>query len=138
MKGGTVELDLTANVDCMDNGLNLSEACAISNRIAPEHLEVSSADPHRWEPLLKHAGAIFLGPWSPTVLGDYVAGPSHTLPTGGTARMWSGIAADTFLRRTSIIHFREQDFRAVAADGIRLADGEGLSAHANAIRARLG
>jgi histidinol dehydrogenase len=65
---------------------SMEEACAISNRIAPEHLEVSSADPHRWEPLLRHAGAIFLGAFTSESLGDYCAGPNHVLPTSGTAR----------------------------------------------------
>jgi histidinol dehydrogenase len=65
---------------------SMEEACAISNRIAPEHLEVSSADPHRWEPLLRHAGAIFLGAYTSESLGDYCAGPNHVLPTSGTAR----------------------------------------------------
>jgi histidinol dehydrogenase len=65
---------------------DMEEACAISNRIAPEHLEVSSRDPHRWEPLLRHAGAIFLGAYTSESLGDYCAGPNHVLPTSGTAR----------------------------------------------------
>ncbi len=112
-------------------------AAAVSDAIAPEHLELLVAQPAALLPRLHHAGAIFVGPWSPEPIGDYIAGPSHTLPTGGTARMWSGIGADTFLRRTSIINFGPADFRAVAEDGIRLARGEGLEAHARAIAVRL-
>ena len=77
------------------------------------------------------------GPWSPEPIGDYVAGPSHTLPTGGTARMWSGIGADTFLKRTSLINLSEADFRALAPTGLTLARGEGLEAHARSIAVRL-
>ena len=84
-----------------------------------------------------NAGAIFVGPWSPEPIGDYVAGPSHTLPTGGTARMWSGIGADTFLRRTSLINLGEADFRRLADAGLTLARGEGLEAHARSIEIRL-
>ena len=121
-------------VRCAD----LDQAVAISNRFAPEHLEVLVADPGALVPHLTNAGAIFVGPWSPEPIGDYVAGPSHTLPTGGTARMWSGIGADTFLRRTSLINFREADFRRLAGAGLALARGEGLEAHARSIAVRLG
>ena len=117
---------------------SLDEAAAVSDRIAPEHLEILVADPAALLPKLRHAGAIFVGPWSPEPIGDYIAGPSHTLPTGGTARMWSGIGADTFLKRTSIINLGEADFRALAADGLALARGEGLEAHARSIAVRLG
>ena len=86
---------------------------------------------------LINAGAIFIGNWSPEPIGDYVAGPSHTLPTGGTARMWSGIGADTFMRRTSIINFAEADFRLCADAGLLLARAEGLEAHARSIEIRL-
>ncbi|MDO9291085.1 MAG: histidinol dehydrogenase, partial [Hydrogenophaga sp.] len=82
---------------------NMEEACAISNRIAPEHLEVSSAEPHRWEPLLKHAGAIFLGAYTSESLGDYCAGPNHVLPTSGTARFSSPLGVYDFQKRSSLI-----------------------------------
>ena len=117
---------------------DLAEAAAVSNRIAPEHLEVLVRDPAALVPHLIHAGAIFIGPWSPEPIGDYIAGPSHTLPTGGTARMWSGIGADTFLKRTSLINLSEAEFRRLAPAGLALANGEGLAAHANAIAVRLG
>ncbi len=113
-----------------------AEACAVSDRIAPEHLELLVERPVEYLAKLRHAGAIFIGPWSPEPIGDYVAGPSHTLPTGGTARMWSGIGADTFMKRTSIINLGEADFRRLAEAGVTLARGEGLEAHARSILAR--
>lgn len=116
---------------------NADVAIAVANRIAPEHLELLVRDAAAWLPRLIHAGAIFIGPWSPEPIGDYVAGPSHTLPTGGTARMWSGIGADTFLKRTSIINFSENDFRHCADAALRLARSEGLEAHARAIEMRM-
>jgi histidinol dehydrogenase len=119
-------------VRCADR----AEAVRIANRIAPEHLEVLTERPHELVSGLVHAGAIFIGPWSPEPIGDYVAGPSHTLPTGGSARIWSGIGADTFLRRTSLIHFSEADFRACMASGIAMARQEGMEAHARAIEIR--
>jgi histidinol dehydrogenase len=113
------------------------QAIDLANRLAPEHLELLVADPRSWLPGIRHAGAIFVGPWSPEPIGDYVAGPSHTLPTGGTARMWSGIGADTFLKRTSLINLGREDFERLAGAGIALARGEGLEAHARSIEARL-
>jgi histidinol dehydrogenase len=120
-------------VRCRD----LDEAVVVANRIAPEHLELLVEEPRPLLARLTNAGAIFVGPWSPEPIGDYVAGPSHTLPTGGTARMWSGIGADTFLRRTSIINFSEADFRHCADAGLTMARGEGLEAHARSIEIRL-
>jgi histidinol dehydrogenase len=116
---------------------NPAEAERLANRMAPEHCELLVRDPASWIPRIRHAGAIFAGPWSPEPIGDYVAGPSHTLPTGGTARMWSGIAVDTFLRRTSLIQLTRQGFERLAQAGLTLARGEGLEAHARAIEARL-
>ncbi|TVR44062.1 MAG: histidinol dehydrogenase [Planctomycetota bacterium] len=117
---------------------NRAEAVNIANRMAAEHLELLVANPQDWLPELRHAGAIFVGPWSPEPIGDYVAGPSHTLPTGGTARMWSGIGADTFLRRSSIINFSAEDFQACAQAGETLAAAEGLEAHRRSIAIRRG
>ncbi len=116
---------------------DLDEAAAVANRIAAEHLEVLVAEPRALVPRLTNAGAIFVGPWSPEPIGDYVAGPSHTLPTGGTARMWSGIGADTFIKRTSLINLDEAHFRRLAPAGLILARGEGLEAHARSIEIRL-
>jgi histidinol dehydrogenase len=120
-------------VRCAD----LAEACALSDRIAPEHLELLVADPKAALARIHHAGAVFVGPWSPEPIGDYLAGPSHTLPTGGGARRWSGIGADTFLRRSSIINLGEADFRRMAAAGALMARAEGLEAHARSISVRL-
>jgi histidinol dehydrogenase len=116
---------------------SLAEAASISNRIAPEHLELLVADPRQALPLIRNAGAVFVGPFSPEPIGDYVAGPSHTLPTGGGARRWSGIGADTFLRRSSIINLDEAHFRRLAPAGLALARAEGLEAHARSIAVRL-
>jgi histidinol dehydrogenase len=86
----------------------MDEACAISNRIAPEHLEIASNEPHRWEPLLKHAGAIFLGGFTSESLGDYCAGPNHVLPTSSTARFSSPLGVYDFQKRSSLIEVSEQ------------------------------
>jgi histidinol dehydrogenase len=116
---------------------SMDEACAISNRIAPEHLEVSSADPHRWEPLLKHAGAIFLGAFTSESLGDYCAGPNHVLPTSGTARFSSPLGVYDFVKRSSLIEVSDAGAKALGPIAGELADGEGLAAHAEAARMRL-
>jgi histidinol dehydrogenase len=106
-----------------------AEAVSLSNLIAPEHLHVSVADPERLVPQLTSAGAIFLGHWTPVAAGDYAAGPSHVLPTGGTARWASGLSANDFLKRSSVISLTPGGLRALAPDIRRLADIEGLSAH---------
>ncbi|MDM0120558.1 histidinol dehydrogenase [Variovorax arabinosiphilus] len=116
---------------------DMAEACAISNRIAPEHLEVSSRDPHRWEPLLKHAGAIFLGAFTSESLGDYCAGPNHVLPTSGTARFSSPLGVYDFQKRSSLIEVSEQGAQVLGRIAVTLAEGEGLPAHAEAARMRL-
>ncbi len=116
---------------------SMEEACAISNRIAPEHLEVSSNDPHRWEPLLKHAGAIFLGAWTSESLGDYCAGPNHVLPTSGTARFSSPLGVYDFQKRSSLIEVSEAGAQTLGQIASVLAHGEGLQAHARAAEMRL-
>ncbi|OGB01069.1 MAG: histidinol dehydrogenase [Burkholderiales bacterium RIFCSPHIGHO2_12_FULL_61_11] len=116
---------------------SMEEACVISNRIAPEHLEVSSRDPHRWEPLLKHAGAIFLGAYTSESLGDYCAGPNHVLPTSGTARFSSPLGVYDFQKRSSIIEVSEQGAQTLGQIASVLAHGEGLQAHARAAELRL-
>ena len=115
----------------------MEEACELSNRIAPEHLEVSSTDPHRWEPLLRHAGAIFLGAFTSESLGDYCAGPNHVLPTSGTARFSSPLGVYDFQKRSSIIEVSEQGAQALGQIAAELAYGEGLQAHARAAEMRL-
>ena len=132
----------TARASIADHGLcvvcdDMSQAVALSDRFAPEHLEIITRDAAAVAAQITHAGAIFIGPYSPEPIGDYVAGPSHTLPTGGTARMWSGIGADTFLKRTSIIHLPQETFAAMAPAAVALARAEGLEAHARSVLSRL-
>ena len=116
---------------------SMEEACAISNRIAPEHLEVSSREPHRWEPMLKHAGAIFLGAYTSESLGDYCAGPNHVLPTSGTARFSSPLGVYDFQKRSSLIEVSEAGAQTLGLIAAELAYGEGLQAHAQAAEMRL-
>ena len=116
---------------------SMEEACAISNRIAPEHLEVSSSEPHRWEPLLKHAGAIFLGAYTSESLGDYCAGPNHVLPTSGTARFSSPLGVYDFQKRSSLIEVSQAGAQVLGPIAAELAYGEGLQAHARAAQMRL-
>jgi histidinol dehydrogenase len=115
---------------------SMEEACAISNRIAPEHLEISSGDPHRWEPLLRHAGAIFLGAFTSESLGDYCAGPNHVLPTSGTARFSSPLGVYDFQKRSSLIEVSEAGAHILGPIAAELAHGEGLQAHARAAEMR--
>ncbi len=116
---------------------NMAEACDISNRIAPEHLEISSQNPHQWEPLLKHAGAIFLGAYTSESLGDYCAGPNHVLPTSSTARFSSPLGVYDFQKRSSLIEVSEQGAQLLGPIAAELAYGEGLQAHAQAAEMRL-
>ena len=116
---------------------SMEEACEISNRIAPEHLEVSSHEPHRWEPLLRHAGAIFLGAYTSESLGDYCAGPNHVLPTSGTARFSSPLGVYDFQKRSSIIEVSQAGAQVLGPIAATLAYGEGLQAHAQAAEMRL-
>jgi len=125
-----------------NNGLavicpDLSSAIATANLIAPEHLEIQMDEPLELLGLIENAGAIFLGPWSAEAVGDYVAGPSHTLPTGGTARFSSPLSVETFIKRTSVISY---SFSALTADAdivTTIADEEGLDAHARSVRERI-
>jgi len=116
---------------------SMEEACTLSNRIAPEHLEVSSHEPHKWEPLLKHAGAIFLGAYTSESLGDYCAGPNHVLPTSGTARFSSPLGVYDFQKRSSLIEVSEAGAQVLGPVAAELAYGEGLQAHARAAEFRL-
>ena len=116
---------------------SMEEACAISNRIAPEHLEISAREPQRWEPLLRHAGAIFLGAYTSESLGDYCAGPNHVLPTSGTARFSSPLGVYDFQKRSSLIEVSEAGAQVLGPIASELAHGEGLQAHARAAEMRL-
>ena len=111
-------------------------AVAMANLSAPEHLEVAMRDPFALLPKLRHAGAIFLGNYSPEPLGDYYAGPNHVLPTGGTARFYSVLNVETFMKKTSLIFYTQEALEKAADDIIRLAETEGLQAHAEAVRVR--
>ena len=116
---------------------SMEEACEISNRVAPEHLEVSSRAPQRWEPLLRHAGAIFLGAYTSESLGDYCAGPNHVLPTSGTARFSSPLGVYDFQKRSSLIEVSQTGAQTLGLIAAELAYGEGLQAHARAAEFRL-
>jgi len=116
---------------------SMEEACEISNRIAPEHLEVSATEPARWEPMLRHAGAIFLGAYTSESLGDYCAGPNHVLPTSGTARFSSPLGVYDFQKRSSLIEVSEAGAQVLGPIAAELAYGEGLQGHARAAELRL-
>jgi histidinol dehydrogenase len=113
------------------------EACAITNSIAPEHLHIATDNAESLLARIRSAGAIFLGNYTPVAVGDYVAGPSHVLPTGGTARWASGLSANDFLRAGSVLAYTPQGLRHVAADVQRMADKEGLTAHRASVDVRL-
>jgi histidinol dehydrogenase len=115
---------------------SIREAVDLSNEIAPEHLEIMTNKPIDIVPLIENAGAIFLGPWSPEALGDYSAGPNHTLPTGGTARYSSPLGVYDFYKRSSILGFTSEGFLRLSAVVETVADIEGLEAHGNTIRVR--
>jgi histidinol dehydrogenase len=117
--------------------LDETEACTLTDWIAPEHLHIATANAAELASRIRNAGATFLGYYSPVALGDYAAGPSHVLPTGGTARWASGLSANDFLRSGSVIQFSEQALQAIAPDVQRMADQEGLTAHRASIDVRL-
>jgi len=116
---------------------DLDTVIEMSNMSAPEHLEVMTKDPFAVLPYIRNAGAVFLGKNSPEPLGDYYAGPNHVLPTGGTAKFYSVLNVETFMKKTSIIAYTAPALLAIAEDVITLAEAEGLQAHANAIRQRV-
>jgi histidinol dehydrogenase len=108
----------------------------LSNRLAPEHLELIVKNPFDYLDRIQNAGALFLGPYTPEPMGDYIAGPNHVLPTAGTARFSSALSVEHFIKKTSLIHYSREAFAKEADDVIRLAETEGLSAHANSVRIR--
>lgn len=115
----------------------LAEVIAFSNRIAPEHLELAVADPFAILPQIINAGAIFMGHWTPEAAGDYLAGPNHTLPTGGTARFFSPLSVDDFVKKSSIVYFSQSGLQRLGADIVRIAGLEGLEAHGRSVELRL-
>jgi histidinol dehydrogenase len=112
------------------------EAAHLANEFATEHLHIACVEPEKMSAKIRNAGAVFLGPFSPVALGDYVAGPSHVLPTGATARFASGLSSNDFLRSHSLIEFTQGSLDAVAEDAIRMAEREGLSAHRASVAMR--
>jgi histidinol dehydrogenase len=115
---------------------NMSEACAVANLVAPEHLELMVEHPFEMLHQIQNAGAIFLGANTPEPVGDYFAGPNHILPTGGTARFYSPVTVDTFKKVSNIIYYSAQGIKDNCDDIIRLAEVEGLTAHANSVKVR--
>jgi histidinol dehydrogenase len=116
---------------------SLDEAIAFSNRIAPEHLELAVANPFEILPRIRNAGAIFLGHYTPEAAGDYLAGPNHTLPTGGTARFFSPLSVDDFVKKSSIVYFSEKGLNRLGPDIVRISGLEGLDAHGRSVSIRL-
>lgn len=114
----------------------MTEAIEISNEIAPEHLEICTNDPFNILPKIKNAGAIFLGHYTPEPVGDYMAGPNHVLPTNGTARFFSPLCVDDFIKKPSILSFTKDSLEPLYKDVIKFAESEELTAHANAVRVR--
>ena len=117
---------------------DLEEACALSNRIAPEHLELSLVDADAWVAKIRNAGAIFIGPYTSESLGDYCAGPNHVLPTSGSARFSSPLGVYDFQKRSSLIRVSRAGSKVLGRVACTLADGEGLSAHARSAALRIG
>ena len=115
---------------------SLSQAAELANEIAPEHLEIVTEDPRALLPDIHNAGAVFLGAWSPEPLGDYLAGPNHVLPTSGTARFFSPLSVDSFLKSMSVIQYDRASLEQVRGHVVDLAESEHLTAHANSIRVR--
>jgi histidinol dehydrogenase len=115
---------------------DIETGIALSNRLAPEHLELIVKEPFDYIHGIKNAGALFIGPYTPEPMGDYIAGPNHVLPTAGTARFSSALSVEHFTKKTSLIHYSKAAFNDEADDVIRLAETEGLTAHANSIKIR--
>ena len=115
----------------------MDEAVKLMNEIAPEHLEVATVSPFELLPYIKHAGAIFLGHNTPEAIGDYVAGPNHTLPTGGTAKFYSPLGVENFMKKSSIISFSQNAINEIGEECALIANTEGLTAHEQSVRVRL-
>jgi histidinol dehydrogenase len=138
----TLERRLIAGASWRDYGAvivvgDLDEAAALSDRIAPEHLELCVADPDALSAKVRHAGAIFLGQWTPEAIGDYIGGPNHVLPTARSARFSSGLSVMDFLKRTTLAKMTPAALRAIGPSAEILAGSESLEAHGLSVRARL-
>lgn len=137
LKRKDIALSSLSNYGAIIITKDLKEAADIASRIAPEHLELMVKKPRTLLPYIRNAGAIFLGKWTPEPLGDYIAGPNHTLPTGGTARFSSPLGVYDFIKRSSLIEFSEKGFRRLAPFVETIAEVEGLEAHARSVKVRL-
>ena len=115
---------------------NLEEACDVANIIAPEHLQIMVKSPQKVLKRIKNAGAIFIGPYTPTAVGDYIAGPSHVLPTGGTARFFSGLRLDDFIKGTHIVSYSKKALERIREPVEKISGIEGLKAHLESIKVR--
>ena len=115
---------------------SMTEAVALANRVAPEHLEIVTEDPYVLLPQIENAGSVFLGEYAPEPMGDYFAGANHVLPTNGTARFASPLSVDDFVKKMSYLSYTKEAFFRDAEDVIRFAEAEGLGAHANSVRVR--
>ena len=124
--------DYGAILVCRD----MDEAVEFANRLAPEHLEVMCENPLEYIGRLDNAGSVFLGKYAPEPLGDYYAGPNHVLPTGGTARFYSPLSVDSFVKKSGFVYYNRPALEKAAEDVIRIAEAEGLTAHANSIKVR--
>lgn len=138
----TLERKAIAEVSIKERGAiivtkNMDEAVCLMNQIAPEHLEIVTAHPFDLLPKIRHAGAIFMGSYTPEPIGDYIAGPNHTLPTGGTAKFYSPLGVENFLKRSSIISMSKQGIDEIGEACALLAHTEGLGAHEASVRVRL-
>ncbi|MDE6886864.1 MAG: histidinol dehydrogenase [Helicobacteraceae bacterium] len=125
------------NRACIIITKSIDEAVSLMNEIAPEHLEIITKNPSDLLPFITNAGAIFLGAYTPEAIGDYIAGPNHTLPTGGSARFFSPLSVDNFIKKSSIISFSKSAIKAIGKDCMLIADSEGLEAHKKSIEIRL-
>lgn len=137
MKRSRIAKQSLANHGAIVQTRNLAESITLANEYAPEHAVLAVEDPDTVAKSIVNAGAIFLGHYTPVAVGDYLAGPNHVLPTGGTARFFSPLGVDDFLKRTSFIRFEPPKIRELGADVIRLAEVEGLSAHGTSVDLRL-
>jgi len=115
---------------------NYESCIELSNNFAPEHLEILTADSKNILQRIENAGAIFLGKWTPEAVGDYLAGPNHTLPTSGNSRFSGSLGVETFMKNTSIIEFNKESLKINSLDIINLAKSEGLHSHANSVQIR--
>jgi histidinol dehydrogenase len=115
---------------------NMEEACDVVNKLAPEHLQIMVKNPQTWSKRINNAGAIFLGQYSPTAIGDYVAGPSHVLPTSGTARFFSGLGIEDFMKSSHIVSYSKKALEKTRRSIEKITKLEGLNKHMESIKAR--